>query len=175
MIDELNALLAQAKDELADARDEAQVEAARIKFLGKKGSLSAVLRGMGKLAPDERPRVGEAVNSVKAGIEDLLERAKKAVAERALDADLRREKLDVTLPGRPQKLGHRHPVSLAMDDIIEIFARLGFHVADGPESEWDAYNFEQLCLPPDHPARHVQDTFSLHASTLPPPPRRPTD
>ncbi|TMA20869.1 MAG: phenylalanine--tRNA ligase subunit alpha, partial [Deltaproteobacteria bacterium] len=171
MIDELNALLAQAKDELADARDEAQVEAARIKFLGKKGSLSAVLRGMGKLAPDERPRVGEAVNSVKAGIEDLLERAKKAVAERALDADLRREKLDVTLPGRPQKLGHRHPVSLAMDDIIEIFARLGFHVADGPEIEWDVYNFEKLCFPVDHPARDMQDTFSLDPATLPPPPK----
>src|SRR5712664_1319853 len=114
MIDELNALLAQAKDELSRAGDEAQVEAARIKYLGKKGSLSAVLRGMGKLAPEERPRVGEAVNSVKAGIEDLLERARQAVAGRALEADLRREKLDVTLPGRPQKLGHRHPVSQAM-------------------------------------------------------------
>ena len=170
MIDELNALLAQAKDELSKAEDEAQVEAARIKFLGKKGSLSAVLRGMGKLAPDERPRVGEVANSVKAGIEDLLERAKKQVADRSLEVELRREKIDVTLPGRPQKLGRRHPVSQAMDDIIEIFARLGFHVADGPEIEWDVYNFEKLCFPADHPARDMQDTFSLDAATLPAPP-----
>jgi phenylalanyl-tRNA synthetase alpha chain len=170
MIAELNALLAQAKDELSKAEDEAQVEAARIKFLGKKGSLSAVLRGMGKLAPDERPRVGEVANSVKAGIEDLLERAKKQVADRSLEVDLRREKIDVTLPGRPQKLGRRHPVSQAMDDIIEIFARLGFHVADGPDIEWDVYNFEKLCFPVDHPARDMQDTLFIDESTLPPPP-----
>ncbi|HKC58480.1 MAG TPA: phenylalanine--tRNA ligase subunit alpha [Myxococcales bacterium] len=170
MIDELNALLAQAKDELSKAEDEAQVEAARIKFLGKKGSLSAVLRGMGKLAPDERPRVGEVANSVKAGIEDLLERAKKQVADRSLEVELRREKIDVTLPGRPQKLGRRHPVSQAMDDIIEIFARLGFHVADGPDIEWDVYNFEKLCFPVDHPARDMQDTLFIDESTLPPTP-----
>jgi len=170
MIDELNALLAQAKDELSKAEDEAQVEAARIKFLGKKGSLSAVLRGMGKLAPDERPRVGEMANSVKASIEDLLERAKKQVADRSLEVDLRREKIDVTLPGRPQKLGRRHPVSQAMDDIIEIFARLGFHVADGPDIEWDVYNFEKLCFPVDHPARDMQDTLFIDESTLPPTP-----
>src|SRR6266446_7403078 len=131
---------------------------------------------MGKLAPEERPRVGEAVNSVKAGIEELLEGARKAVADRALVADLQREKLDVTLPGRPQKLGHRHPVSQAMDDIIEIFARLGFHVADGPESEWDVYNFEKLCFPVDHPARDMQDTFFLDPGSqpLPPPGSPPT-
>src|SRR5919205_3384217 len=170
MIDELKTLLEEAKAELAHAADDAQVEAARVKYLGKKGSLSAVLRGMGKLAADERPRVGEVANSVKAGIEELLERAKKTVADRALEADLRREKLDVTLPGRPQKLGHRHPVSQAMDDIIEIFARLGFHVADGPEIEWDVYNFEKLCFPADHPARDMQDTFPLDPATVPPPP-----
>ena len=169
MIDELNALLAQAKDELSRARDEAHVEAARVKFLGKKGSLSALLRGMGKLAPEERPRVGEVANAVKAAIEELLERARVSVGERALEADLQREKLDVTLPGRPQKRGHRHPVSQAMDDIIEIFARLGFHVADGPEIEWDVYNFEKLCFPPDHPARDMQDTLFIDESTLPPP------
>ena len=169
MIDELNALLAQAKDELSRARDEAHVEAARVKFLGKKGSLSALLRGMGKLAPEERPRVGEVANAVKAAIEELLERAQASVGERALEADLHREKLDVTLPGRPQKRGHRHPVSQAMDDIIEIFARLGFHVADGPEIEWDVYNFEKLCFPPDHPARDMQDTLFIDESTLPPP------
>ena len=170
MIDELNALLAQAQAELLSAHDEAQVEAARIKFLGKKGALSGVLRGMGKLAAEERPRVGEIANSVKAGIEALLDRAQAALEGRALLADLSREKLDVTLPGRPQRRGHRHAVSQAMEDIVEIFARLGFHVADGPEIEWDLYNFEKLGMPPDHPARDMQDTFYLDESTLPPPP-----
>src|SRR5207237_3396194 len=97
MIDELNALLAQAKDELSRAQDEAQVEAARVKFLGKKGSLSAVLRGMGRLAAEERPRVGEVANAVKAAIEELLERARVSVGERAQEADRQREKLHVTL------------------------------------------------------------------------------
>jgi len=170
MVDELNALLAQAKKELGDARDEAQVEAARVKFLGKKGALSVVLRGMGKLLAEERPRVGEIANTVKAAIEELLEKANRGVAERALLKDLSREKLDVTLPGRLQRRGHRHPVSQAMDDIVEIFARLGFHVEDGPEIEWDLYNFEKLGMPPDHPARDMQDTFYLDETTLPPPP-----
>jgi phenylalanyl-tRNA synthetase alpha chain len=170
MIDELKALLEDAKKELAKASDDAQVEAARIKYLGKKGSLSAALRGMGKLAADERPRVGEVANSVKAAIEEALERARAEVQDRALRKDLARERLDVTLPGRPLKRGHRHPVSLALDDIVEIFARLGFHVADGPEIEWDVYNFEKLCFPADHPARDMQDTFSLDPATVPPPP-----
>ena len=176
MVDELTAVLAQAKAELEGARDEAQVEAVRIKFLGKKGSLSAVLRGMGKIAAEERPRVGEIANSVKSGIEELLDKAKKGVAERTLLTELSREKLDVTLPGRPRRRGHRHPVSQAMDDIVEIFARLGFHLADGPEIEWDLYNFEKLGMPPDHPARDMQDTFYLDESTLPmPPPGSPPE
>ena len=123
MIEELKSLLTEAKADLESASDDAQVEATRIKYLGKKGSLSAVLRGMGKLAAEERPKVGEAANQVKAAIEEALERARSAVRDRALQADLARDKIDVTLPGRPQKVGHRHPVSLAMDDLIEIFAR----------------------------------------------------
>jgi phenylalanyl-tRNA synthetase alpha chain len=170
VINELNAVLAEAKAELAGAKDEAAVEAARVKYLGKKGSLAAVLRGMGKLSPEERPKVGEIANAVKTGIEQALEEARAAVRDRALIQDLAREKLDVTLPGAPRKRGHRHPVSQAMDDIIEIFARLGFHVADGPEIEWDRYNFEMLAFPPDHPARDMQDTFMLDMSTAPTPP-----
>jgi phenylalanyl-tRNA synthetase alpha chain len=171
MIDELNALLAAARAELASAGDEAAVEAARIKYLGKKGSLTEVLKGMGKLKPEERRSVGEIANAVKAGIEEALEQAKSQVRDRALLADLSREPLDVTLPGAPRRRGHRHAVSQAMDDVIEIFARLGFHVADGPEIEWDRYNFEMLAFPPDHPARDMQDTFMLDMSTVPPPPK----
>jgi phenylalanyl-tRNA synthetase alpha chain len=170
MFDELNGLLAAAQAELSAAQDGAAVEAARVKYLGKKGSLSAILRGMGKLPAEDRPRAGELVNRVKAGIEEALEQAQKSVTQRALLADLGREKLDVTLPGVPHRRGRRHPVSQAMDDIIEIFARLGFHLATGPELEWDLYNFEMLALPPDHPARDMQDTFYLDGATIPAPP-----
>ncbi|MBS2025572.1 MAG: phenylalanine--tRNA ligase subunit alpha [Deltaproteobacteria bacterium] len=174
MIDELNQLLESAKGELSQALDEAAVEAARIKFLGKKGSLSGVLRGMGKLAAEERPKVGEIANQVKAAIEALLDGAKQAANDRKLLSDLNREKPDVTLPATPRRRGHRHPVSQAMDDIAEIFARLGFKVASGPEIEWDLYNFEMLAIPPDHPARDMQDTFYIDDKTAPlPPPGSP--
>ena len=173
MIEGLNRLLDHARAEIRRAieTDAAAVEAVRVKYLGKKGLIANEMRAIGSLLPAERPDFGEAVNRVKGLIEQDLERAKAAVADRVLEADLHREKLDVTLPGRPQKRGHRHPVSQAMDDIIEIFARLGFHVADGPEIEWDVYNFEKLCFPPDHPARDMQDTLFIDESTLPPPPK----
>jgi len=170
MLEELEALLSEAKAEIAKAADEAAIEGLRVKFLGKKGSLSALLRGMGKLPPEDRPKAGEAMNRVKAGIEAALDSAKGAAAEKALQAELKREPLDFTLPGLPRMRGHRHPVSQAMDDIIEIFARLGFSVADGPELEWDLYNFEMLAIPPDHPARDMQDTFYIDMATAPAPP-----
>ena len=170
MIADLQALLEEAKAELSSARDEAQVEAARIKYLGKKGSLSALLRGMGKLAPEERPKAGEVMNTVKAEIERLLEGAKAGLKDRALLEELKRPPLDVTLPGLTQKRGHRHPVSQALDDLVEIFARLGFHTATGPEIEWDLYNFEKLGMAADHPARDMQDTFYLDMTTAPAPP-----
>ena len=174
MLEELEALLTEAKAEIAKASGEAEIEALRVKFLGKKGSLSALLRGMGKLAAEDRPKAGEAMNRVKAGIEAALDHAKAAAGQKALALELAREPLDVTLPGLPRARGHRHPVSQAMDDIIEIFARLGFSVADGPELEWDLYNFEMLAIPPDHPARDMQDTFYIDMATAPlPPPGSP--
>ena len=176
MLEELEALLAEAKTEIAKGAGEGALELLRVKYLGKKGSLSALLRGMGKLAPEDRPKAGEAMNRVKAGIEAALDHAKEAAAAFALEAELRREPVDVTLPGLPRYRGHRHPVSRAMEDIIEIFARLGFSVADGPELEWDLYNFEMLAIPPDHPARDMQDTFYIDMETAPkaPPGSPPT-
>src|SRR5438105_15069631 len=138
MIEDLKSLLTEAKAELESASDDAQVEGTRSKYLGKQGSLSAVLRGMGKLSAEERPKVGEIANQVKAAIEEAVERARSTVRDRALQADRAREKLDVTLPGRPRKVGHRHAVSLAIDDLIEVIARLGFPAARGPAIEWDA-------------------------------------
>ena len=176
MIDEINRLLEEGKAELASAASESLVEAARVKYLGKSGSLSALRKGMGKLPPAERPAMGKLVTEAIARFEALLEEQKKTIGEQALLRDLQREKLDVTLPGRSRRRGHRHPVSQAMDDIVEIFARLGFHVADGPEIEWDLYNFEKLGIPSDHPARDMQDTFYLDPATqpLPPPGSPPT-
>jgi len=176
MIDELNSLVEQARDELAAAADERHVEAARVKYLGKSGSLSGLRKSLGSVPAAERPRVGKLVTEAIAQFEALLEEARQGIGRRALEQDLNREKLDVTLPGRSRRRGHRHPVSQAMDDIVEIFARLGFHVADGPEIEWDLYNFEKLGFPPDHPARDMQDTFFVDAKSqpLPPPGSPPT-
>jgi phenylalanyl-tRNA synthetase alpha chain len=176
VIEQIDTLLAQARNELAAAADEQQLEAARVKYLGKNGSLSGLRKGMGSVPAADRPKMGKLVTDAIASFEVLLEEARKSIARRELEKDLRREKLDVTLPGRTRRRGHRHPVSQAMDDIVEIFARLGFHVADGPEIEWDLYNFEKLGIPADHPARDMQDTFYLDMATqpLPPPGSPPT-
>jgi phenylalanyl-tRNA synthetase alpha chain len=172
VIEQIDALLAQARTELAAAENEQQLEAVRVKYLGKSGSLSGLRKGMGSVPAADRPRMGKLVTDAIARFEGLLEEARKNIARRELEKDLQREKLDVTLPGRTLKRGRRHVVSQALDDIVEIFARLGFHVADGPEIEWDLYNFEMLGFPPDHPARDMQDTFFLE-TRLPPPPGSP--
>jgi phenylalanyl-tRNA synthetase alpha chain len=170
VIEQIDSILAQARGELSGAQTEQQVEAARVKYLGKSGSLSGLRKSLGSVAPQERPRVGKLVTDAIAQFEQLLDQARQDLGRKALEKDLNREKLDVTLPGRTRRRGHRHPVSQATDDIVEIFARLGFHVADGPEIEWDLYNFEKLGFPKDHPARDMQDTFFLDAATQPPPP-----
>jgi len=172
VIEQIEKLLGQARSELASAADEKQIEAVRVKYLGKSGSLSGLRKAMGSVPAQERPRMGKLVTDAIAQFEGLLEEARKNVSRKSLEADLQREKLDVTLPGRRLERGRRHVVSQAFDDIIEIFARLGFHVADGPEIEWDLYNFEKLGFPSDHPARDMQDTFFLE-TRLPPPPGSP--
>jgi len=169
-VDDVAELERSALTEIEAAHDSAQVEALRVKYLGKKGPVAVLMQRMGKLSPEEKRAFGQRVNELKKRIEDRLEAQRQACAEQALQRDLQREKLDVTLPGRTRPRGHRHPVSQALDDIVEIFARLGFHVADGPEIEWDLYNFEKLGFPPDHPARDMQDTFFLDQATQPPPP-----
>jgi phenylalanyl-tRNA synthetase alpha chain len=170
VIDQIDSILAQARGELAAAQSEQQVEAARVKYLGKSGSLSGLRKSLGSVPAQERPRVGKLVTDAIAQFEQLLDQARHDLGRKALEKDLGREKLDVTLPGRTRRRGHRHPVSQAMDDIVEIFARLGFHVADGPEIEWDLYNFEMLGFPKDHPARDMQDTFFVDAASQPQPP-----
>ena len=167
MQDRLKALAEAAQRDIAQARDSAQVEALRLRFLGKKGELTAILGGMGKLPPEERRSVGELGNVVRAQVEKLLGDAVARAEEAALDAELKGAKIDVTLPGRGQRLGRRHPVSQTLDDIVAVFARLGFGVESGPEIEFDWYNFEALNVAADHPARDMQDTFYVDGSWLP--------
>ena len=141
--------------------DDAALEALRIKYLGKKGELTAVLRGMGQLSPEERPIVGQIANEVRAEIESAITEKKAALADVALDAQLDAEKLDVTVPGKKSKVGHRHPLTLVQRDMEEIFIGMGFSIAEGPEVEYDYYNFQALNIPENHPARDTQDTFYI--------------
>ncbi len=166
MKDRLNAMLDSARKEIGAAAEPNAVEQLRVKYLGKKGELSAVLSGMGKLPPDERRSLGEVANRVKAEIEQLLEEAVARAEEKRLEAELLGPRVDVTLPGRARPYGRRHPVSRTLEDIVRTFSRLSFDVASGPEIELDWYNFEALNMPPDHPARDMQDTFYVDAASV---------
>jgi phenylalanyl-tRNA synthetase alpha chain len=163
MQDRLKSLIESARKEISSTADPARVEELRIRYLGKKGELPAILSGMGKLPPDQRRSLGEVANSVKAEVEQLLAQAIERAEGQKLEAELRGQKIDVTLPGRFRPPGHRHPVSRTMEEVVQTFRRLGFEVAAGPEIELDYYNFQALNIPPDHPARDMQDTFYLDA------------
>jgi phenylalanyl-tRNA synthetase alpha chain len=167
LLSQLEGLAKAAGEAIRSAADEKGLEELRVRFLGKKGELSQVLRGMGQLAADLRPKVGEVANRVRDEVEDLLTQGRKKLEDLKLQAELSGAPMDVTVPGRallPQ--GHRHPVTRATEEITAIFARLGYEVASGPEIELDAYNFEALNIPADHPARDMQDTFYVEESTL---------
>jgi phenylalanyl-tRNA synthetase alpha chain len=166
MQDRLEALAARAREEIGRVSDAAGLEGLRIRYLGKKGELSGVLGGMGKLPPDERRRVGEIANRVKAEVETLLDGAQIRLGQAALEAELNAPPLDVTLPGRGRRPGHRHVVSRTLEEVTRTFQRLGFDVVQSPEIELDLYNFESLNFPTDHPARDMQDTFYVHGDYL---------
>jgi phenylalanyl-tRNA synthetase alpha chain len=156
-----------ARNDITAASDERALEELRVRFLGKKGELSAVLRGMGQLAAEDRPKVGEAANRLRDEVEALLAGARERLAAHKLEAELKGPPIDVTLPGRSLlPRGHRHPVTRAADEITAIMSRLGYEVASGPEIELDWYNFEALNIPEDHPARDMQDTFYVDEVTL---------
>jgi len=166
MQERLKALLESAQQEIASTSQPERVEELRVKYLGKKGELSGVLGGMGKLAPEERRALGEVANKVKGQVESLLSEAIRRAEDAQLEAELKGPRVDVTLPGRARELGHRHPVSRTLEELCRAFGRLGFSVASGPEIELDFYNFEALNLPADHPARDMQDTFYVDAPWL---------
>ncbi len=141
-------------------------EALRVRYLGKKGELTAVLRGMGALTPEERPVIGQLANEVRAEIETALAAKVAAAKEQALNDQLVRERLDVTMPGTPARMGHQHPLTRAQREMEEIFIGMGFEIAEGPEVEYDYYNFKALNIPENHPARDTQDTFYITDNIL---------
>ena len=167
LLRQLTSLGEAARKEIGAASDERALEGLRVRFLGKKGEISAVLRGMGQLAAEERPKMGEAANRVRDEVESLLEGAGARLATVKLEAELKGPPIDVTLPGRSLlPRGHRHPITRAADEIAAIMGRLGYEVASGPEIELDWYNFEAINIPGDHPARDMQDTFYVEEATL---------
>jgi phenylalanyl-tRNA synthetase alpha chain len=161
MKDKLALMAEAARKAIESAADEAGLQETRVRFLGKKGVLTAIMKGMGQLSPEERPVVGALANTVKDELETSFASRFEQLREAAIQAKLRSEKLDVTLPGRQIRLGAKHPVTLVSEQIVEIFASLGFGVVEGPEIEEDFYNFEALNIPKDHPARDMQDTFYI--------------
>ena len=147
---------------VAGANAEAALEEVRLAALGKKGEISALMATLGKMDPEERKAAGAGLNALKDEIDAALRAKKSALGDAALDARLKSEWLDVTLPGRPRRMGTVHPVSQVMDELTAIFADMGFAVAEGPQVESDWYNFDALNIPPEHPARQEHDTFFMH-------------
>ena len=163
---QLEQLEAQAADAIAAATSASDLESLRVGLLGKKGQLSAVLGAMGKLAAEERPLMGQRANVLKELVQGLLSQRLEAVKSAALLERISQETLDVTAPCSFIPPGHRHPLISTIEEIVDIFAGLGYRVEEGPEIETDHYNFTALNIPPHHPARDMQDTFYLSASEL---------
>lgn len=138
----------------------------KVKYLGKKGELTAILKQMGKLSPEERPVIGQLANEVRSTIEDEVSTRMTALKEAEMEKQLAAEKIDVTMPGQKFQVGKKHPLTLVMDEIKEIFLGMGFDVVSGPEVELDYYNFEALNIPKDHPARDTQDTFYINENVV---------
>lgn len=158
---ELQSLQKKAQQEITAVETLEDLEQLRINYLGKKGQLSQILRGMGKLSAGDRPRIGSLANEVKEALQSCLDSQRQTLETAKLKAQLATETLDVTMPGVSRPLGRLHPLNSTVDRVLDIFVGLGYQVATGPHVETDYYNFEALNIPPDHPARDMQDTFFL--------------
>lgn len=151
---------------IENLQDMQQVENARIKFLGKKGELTAILKQMGKLSAEERPVIGQLANEIRAELDKKIAEKTKQLKEIALNEKLKSEAIDVTMPGESVELGHIHPLTAVLNELKDIFIGMGFNIAEGPEVEKDYYNFEALNIPKDHPARDTQDTFYINENVV---------
>ena len=159
MTQDLDTLLEQASRSISQSTDMAALDAVRVAYLGKKGEITAQLKNLGQLPADERPAAGQAINRVKQEIQQLLETRRAQLGDEAIAERLQRETVDISLPGRRVAAGGLHPVTLTMNRIGQMFGKLGFDVAEGPEVEDDFHNFEALNIPEHHPARAMHDTF----------------
>ncbi len=166
MREQLEQIRAEAEAAMENAASLQELDAVRVKYLGKKGELTAVLKTMGKLSPEERPKVGQMANEVREVITAGIDRRNELLKAAQQELKLKNETIDVTLPGTKVEIGHRHPLSIVLDEVKEIFLGMGFEVVGGPEVEWDYYNFEALNIPKDHPARDTQDTFYITENML---------
>ncbi len=166
MKEKINALLEEARAAIAGAEDLKALESLRVKYLGKKGEVTSLLKGMKDVPKEERPAVGKLVNDLRVDIEGLLETQKKKAAEKALEKQLASETLDVTLPGVQSSLGKKHPLNRVLDEITGIFMGMGFKVVDGPEIDTVYHNFDALNAPEDHPSRGLSDTFYITENLL---------
>lgn len=161
-----DSLLAEALQAIADSSDEKALESLRVHYLGKKGSLTALLKNLGTLPPEERPLAGEGINVAKRAVQEAIESRKAVLIDAGLNEKLAREAIDVTLPGRRQSVGGLHPICITIERITEIFSSAGYDVAEGPEIEDDYHNFEALNIPGHHPARAMHDTFYVSPGTV---------
>ena len=152
-MDHLPALVNEAKAAIAAAEDAQALDQVRVRFLGKKGEITALLKGLGQLSPEERPAAGERINEAKQALQQELEHRKQVIEQAAMQARLEAERIDVTLPGRGEANGGLHPVTKTLERIESLFQHIGFEVAVGPEIEDDFHNFEALNIPAHHPAR----------------------
>ena len=159
--EKLEAIVARAMDSIDRAGDLNALNDVRVSVLGKKGELTAVLKGMKDVAPEDRPKVGQMVNDTRSEIENRMEQVKQSLEAAKLEQQLKEEVIDVTLPARKAEVGHRHPNTIALEEVERIFVGMGYEVVEGPEVEYDLYNFEKLNIPANHPAKDEQDTFYI--------------
>lgn len=166
MEQELQRIKEEALFAIKSASDEQALQDVRVKYLGKKGEVTALLKGLGKLSPEERPKMGALVNAVRQALEEEIDALKTSMEVAAMNARLEEEKIDITLPGRAPKTGHIHPLTTVNEMIEDFFMKMGYTVEEGPEIEQDHFNFECLNLPKDHPARDMQDSFYITENFL---------
>ncbi len=166
MQEQLNRILEEAKTQLQTAKTHAQTDEIRVRFLGKKGELTGILRGMGKLSPEERKTTGQMANKVRAEIEQMLADKFEEVKAAAKEEQFRKEKIDVTEPGKIRSLGVKHPLTITQDEICRVFRGMGYSIVEGPEVETVFNNFDALNAGPDHPARDMTDTFYITDDVL---------
>ena len=166
MKEKLEAIKENALKELKEVVSKNELENIRVKYLGKKGELTGILRGMGALSSEERPIIGKMANEVRQSIENFIVETSEAIKEKEKSAKLQNEVIDITMPGKKQILGRRHPLDITLENMKEIFISMGFTIEEGPEVELDYYNFEALNIPKNHPARGEQDTFYINDNVV---------